>query len=167
MVGGLNHKPYRKLNREDFDKFPVWEWILDENSNGIEDETWVRPMSLASVPKSEFAQYLVSANATLRDGSLVPACVEVTVCKNSVEFEPLFVFLLDRHLDFIGMETTRLLSRYTKYPDNRPVQWELRVYLEGEHKFRKRKVTISSAVARAMAFVSRLASRKINSAKHD
>jgi hypothetical protein len=125
-------KPFRKIAQTDFSIFPVWEWALDEE--GFDGEAFVRPTAHKTVPKAAFAQYIVSANAHLRDGTIIPACVEVTVKGKRWHFAPTVLFLLERHVDFVGVESTRMLSRYTKTLDNYPTKWELGVPLEGETK---------------------------------
>lgn len=156
--GGV--KPFQKLTREDLSNSPIWEWCVDDEVEDDQDETWVRAVEQEHIPKFEFGQYLVSAKAILTDGSSIPACVEVTVSNGRATFDPLFVFLLDRHLDFVSVETTRLISRYTKTPDNKPSSWELNVMLEGEKKLRKQKIHVSSALARAIALVSSMPHNK-------
>jgi hypothetical protein len=130
-------KPLAKVTRNDFVVFPIWEWVLDEETT---DETFVRPTGHATIPSSSFAQFIVAAVAKLRDGTCLPACVEVTVRGNMRSFDPSSVFLLDRHLDFTGMETTRLLSRYTKEVNNYPTHWTLNVPFDGETKLSHGKV---------------------------
>jgi hypothetical protein len=133
-------KPLRKITREDLAAFPIWEWAIDEEDAGDRDESYVRPTSHASIPTGYFSQFIVAADAELRDGATLPAVVEVTLNEMARSFEPLSVLLLDRHLDFVSVETTRLLSRYTKVVDNYPVRWQLRVPVSGEEKLRRAKV---------------------------
>jgi hypothetical protein len=141
MVPDLaSRKPVHKVTREDFATFPIWEWAIDEEGLVDRDESYVRPTSHSSIPTDSFAQFIVVADAKLRDGTTLPAAIEVTVNGKAKSFEPMSVLLLDRHLEFVGMETTRLLSRYTKVVDNYPVRWQLRVPVKGEAKLRNAKV---------------------------
>lgn len=136
MTRGIR-KPVAKLSRADFAAHPVWEWALDEEGVTGQDETSVRPTEHQAVPAAAFAQFLVSASATLKDGGVVPACIEVTVAGKTKRFSPMFVFMLDRQLPFAGAETTRALSRYTKIAGNSPKSWELSVTLAGERRKRR------------------------------
>jgi len=140
-------KPINKVTREDFAIFPVWEWAIDEEGEEGQDESFVRPTTHTSIPNGSFIQFVVAAEAKLRNRETMPACVEVTIKGKTKSFEPLSVLLLDRHLDFAGMETTRLLSRYTKEIDNYPAAWKLKVPFEGEKKLR------SASVRRSLAFL--------------
>lgn len=130
-------KPVAEMERADLSLSPIWEWRIDEEGLLDQDETWVRPTSYKTLPHAEFAQFLVSAIATLRDGTQMPACVEVMVARGRTSFRPAFVFMLDRQLEFAGHETTRLLSRYTKQVNNHPHKWELNVLFDGERSVRK------------------------------
>lgn len=125
-----SRRSIRKIAREDFDAFPVWEWALnEEQGQGV---SFVRPTALASLALGPLRHYIVSATATLSDGSTLPACVEVSVRANKVQIAPMFIFLQDRHLDFVGAETRTVLSHYTRQADVRPVSWELAVPLDGQ-----------------------------------
>lgn len=127
-----SRRSIRKIARADFAAYPVWEWALNEeltHGNGV---SFVRPTDLASLPLGPLRQFIVSANATLNDGSVLPACVEVSVRAKKVRIEPMFIFLQERHLDFGGAETATVLSHYTKRADAHPVRWELAVPLEGQ-----------------------------------
>ena len=143
-------KPIEKLARADLAAFPIWEWAIDEEGVPGQDESWVRSTSYGAVPPSDFGQYLVSAIATLRDGREIPACVEVTRTQREVVCSPLFVFHLDRHLEFVGHETRRILGRYTKVAENRPASWKLTVLVEGENKYRSGKVSESMSMRAAL-----------------
>jgi hypothetical protein len=88
---------------------------------------------------------VVAATATLRDGTTLPACVEVGIKGKARRFFPMAILMPDRHLDFQGMETTRVLSHYTKRESNEPVRWQLAVPLEDERKLRSGKLRGSIA----------------------
>jgi hypothetical protein len=126
-----SRRSIRKIARADFAAFPVWEWALNEELTHGDGESYVRPAALASLPLGPVRQFIVSATATLNDGSVLPACVEVSVRAKKVRIAPMFIFLQDRHLDFGGAETATVLSLYTKRADAHPVCWELAVPLEG------------------------------------
>ena len=129
----------RKVTHADFAAYPVWEWAIDEENVG-NGESFVRPTSLDSVPTGPDAHCIVSASTTLNDGTILPSCLEVTIRKGKPRIAPMFVFLLDRHLDFAGVETTAMLSRYTKRVNIYPVAWEMAVPLDGETTLRRGKI---------------------------
>jgi hypothetical protein len=122
----------RKIARGDFTAYPVWEWALNDEHTDGHGESFVRPTELASLPLGLARQFIVSATATLNDGSVLPACAEVSVRGKKVHVAPMFIFLQDRHLDFGGAETATVLSHYIKRADAHLVRWELAVTLDGE-----------------------------------
>jgi hypothetical protein len=128
----LTRKTVYQLTREDFATFPIWEWAIGEEGAESEDESFVRPIPSTFIPKREFAQFVVAANATLRQGNVIPACAEVTVRGDVATVSPMSIFLHDRHLDIAAVETTRALSYLTQSVDNYPAAWELKVPIEGE-----------------------------------
>lgn len=127
-----SRRSIRKIARGDLDAYPVWEWALNDEHTDGHGESFVRPTELGIIPVGAVRQFIVSATATLNDGSVLPACAEVSVRAKNVQVEPMFIFLQDRHLDFGGAETATVLSHYIKRADARPVSWELAVALEGE-----------------------------------
>lgn len=139
-------KPANRLKRDDFLRSPVWEWVTDTN-NSETDESYVRPANLEVIPLGGFAQYLVSAVASLKDRTEIPACVAVTVQGHRIISNPEFVFLLDRQLPVVGNETERLFSRHTKHAGNRVVRWCLNVKIDGERRNR------SGTVRRSMMYM--------------
>lgn len=155
-------KPAAKLNRQDLADHPVWQWLDDVGAGSTDtDESFVRPAILETAP---FAQYLVAATATLRDGSQLPACVAVTFDRRRVICAPEFVLMLDRQLPFVGNETERLLSRFTKTAANRPVRWRLARALPGERQPRegsvRRSLTYLIASFALRAALARMGARR-------
>ncbi len=117
----------RKVSYADFAAYPVWEWALDEDEQMGAGESFIRPTTLDTIPPTRALHYIVSASTTLSDGTVLPSCLEVTTRNGKPHIEPMFVFLLDRHLDFAGVETTTMLSRYKKRTNIYPVRWEMAV----------------------------------------
>lgn len=147
----------RELRPADFAASPIWTWCVDDEVHADADESFVRPVLAPAVPRAAVGQWLVAATAILKDGREMPACVEVTSIQGRVRFHPLFVFLLERQLEFVSNETDRLLGRYTKHPANRPVKWRLEVLMEGERRLRQGRVKrsllsllVTLALSRAM-----------------
>jgi hypothetical protein len=149
-----SRRPIRKVTRADLQAYPVWEWALNEDDTGGQGESLIRPTGLDRIPAGSAQQYIVAATAILNDGSRLPACAEVTVGEKRQRVAPLFLFLQEHHLDFGGVETTTMLSHYTKVADTIPLRWELAVPLAAEEKLR------SGSVRRGvMARLARLWSR--------
>ena len=147
MTSNLStRKTVYQVTREDFVTYPIWEWAIGEVGSEGEDESFVRPTPLTSIPKREFAQFVVAANAKLRKGNLMPACAEVTVRGDIASVNPMSIFLNDRHLDILALETTRALSYLTQEIDNYPATWELNVSFEGEVMARYGKVPRSMGI---------------------
>ena len=141
MTSNLStRKTVYQVNQEDFAAYPIWEWAIGEGEAEGEDESYVRPTLLASIPKREYAEFIVAARATLRRGSSMPACADVTVKGDAIAVAPMSIFLYDRHLDILATETTRALSYLTQEADNYPSAWELTVPVEGESTPRHGKV---------------------------
>lgn len=145
----MQAKPYASLSRADLQQYPIWEWVLDEDSAaGAEpvDESFVRPTEHAQIPKAEFAQFAqfaqfaVASSVKLKDGTAFPGIAELTVANGKIAIQPNVVFLLDRQLTIPGVETNRLLTRYTKTVENYPVGWTLNVLIDGETKPRSGKI---------------------------
>lgn len=133
-------KTVYRITREDFSRFPVWEWAIEEEGSGGEDESLVRPTPLQSIPPREFAHFIVAASATLRSGSVLPAYAEVMVKGDAIAVTPVSIFLHDRHLDIAAAETTRALSYLTRENDNYPATWALQVPVDGEPTPRRGQV---------------------------
>jgi hypothetical protein len=127
-----SRRSIRKISRADFAGYPVWEWALHEEETLGQDESFVRPTSLDCIPAEQARHYIVSATATLSEGTILPACVEVTVRKGKVTVAPLFLFLQDRQLPFGGADVVNTLSLLTKVAETRAVRWELTVPLSGQ-----------------------------------
>lgn len=132
-------KPYKKLSRADLERSPIWEWVPEadsETTTDAIDESFVAPTVLSEIPTGAFAQFIVAAIIELKSGERLPGIAEVTTDHGPISIEPTTVFLLDRHLRIPGVETNRLLTRYTKSIDNCPISWSLVVPIHGENAVR-------------------------------
>ncbi|POZ50934.1 hypothetical protein [Methylovulum psychrotolerans] len=145
-------KPFRKLTRADFTTSPIWEWLMDENTEDEEsDESYVQATSYTQVPRLSFGQFIVSAAIELKNGDVFPGVAEVTVAGDEVNVQPVNVFMLDRLLTIPGMDTNRLLTRYTQTVENYPIAWTLNVLIEKENA--KRSASILDADMKDMQAV--------------
>ena len=127
-----SRRSIRKISCADFAAYPVWEWAINEGDPLGDGESFLRPTSLDSLAADPARHYVVSASATLNEGSVLPACVEVSMRGNKRQLEPMFIFLQERHLDFGGSETKTVLSHYTKRRGTVPLRWTLTVPMAGE-----------------------------------
>lgn len=134
-------KPFAKLKRADFAAAPIWEWAPEQDAQDAQDaatddqdtdESFVLATNFAEVPLLPFAQFIVASVVDLKNGSSLPGIAEVTVSEGTVVVQANFVFLLDRQLQIPGVETNRLLTRFTKTAENYPVAWRLGVNIQGE-----------------------------------
>lgn len=123
-----------KLKRHHFDEAPVWTYCLDSEDDRVSDESYVRPATSSDVSDGSYGQFLVAATFTLKSKHTLPGAVQIDVLGPKVVLDPAFVFLLDRQLSPISMDTDRLLSRYTKFPGNTPRRWTLQLTLPGESR---------------------------------
>ena len=119
--------PVRALRGADLSAFPVWEWALGEECSA--DAALLRPTAHAAVPLDADGQYIVAANALISQGQSYPACVEVRVDGGKARLTPMFLIVQNRHLDFTGDETTRVLNQCTRQLNCYPVSWQRAVPL--------------------------------------
>jgi hypothetical protein len=134
LIDLASRRSIRKIARADFAAYPVWEWALNEEETTGLHESFLRPTEHSSITPGLPAQYVVSANATLSDGQVLPACAEVTVGAKRVSVAPLYLFVQDRQLDFAGPETMTVLSHLTGKDGARAVSWQLAVTVDGKAK---------------------------------
>ena len=126
-----SRRSIRKISCADFAAYPVWEWAINEGDPLGDGESFLRPTSLDSIGAEAGRHYVVSAIATLSEGSVLPACVEVSMRAGKRQLEPMFIFLQERHLDFGGTETRTVLRHYTGQAGCRPLRWTLAVPYAG------------------------------------
>lgn len=149
-----SRRPVRQMTGADFAAYPVWEWAINEEGTLGQDESFLRPTSLDSVPAAP-GHYVVAARVTLSEGSVLPACVQVQIRGKKPQCAPMFIVMPDRHLDFAGPATVTVLSHYTKANGTRPIAWELCVPITG-HPHPVRGLLRPSLLLRLATFVRRL-----------
>ncbi len=133
-------KPYTKLTRADLQQSPILAWVSESKATTRPeefDESWVEQTEFSEIPFGPFTQFLVAASIELKNGDNLPGIAEATVSGSVVSVQATTLFLLDRHLQIPGVETNRLISRYTKSIENHPVAWRLLVPVQGEAEPRK------------------------------
>ena len=71
--GAKIRKQVYLLTAQDFVDHPIWEFCLDEESVEGQDEATVRPTDEIEVEGYSDGMYVVAADATLSDGTVLPA----------------------------------------------------------------------------------------------
>lgn len=80
-------KPIEKLDAADLRAFPVWEYAIDEEGNGEQDETLVRPVDSVHIPKGQYSQ-IVAADFLTASGRKLNGFMIVTAAKRAIEIGP-------------------------------------------------------------------------------
>ncbi len=86
-VSLTTRKPVVDLAASDLRRFPVWEYALGEEGTDGQDETWVRPIDSAAIPKDEYSQ-IVAADFWTATGQSVEGFMIVTTAKQPIEIDP-------------------------------------------------------------------------------
>lgn len=110
-------KPVVKLTASDLRAFPVWEYAIDEEGDGEQDETWVRPVACGFVRRDEYSQ-IVATDFTTSAGRKLQGFMDVTTAKGPVEITPGVV------VGSVGYIVLPTLSR--KLAVARKYDWSLR-----------------------------------------
>ncbi|MDM5317211.1 hypothetical protein QUF49_14475 [Fictibacillus sp. b24] len=64
-------KPVDELSIKDLKEHPIWEWVIDEEENEEQDETWVRPSETKNFTK-ELNGSIVLGELTTHNGDVYP-----------------------------------------------------------------------------------------------
>jgi hypothetical protein len=81
-------KPVDELTEADLRAFPMWEYALDEEDTY--DETFVRPLELASVPLDSWS-IQIAARYWLRSGAEYFGCADVSLAADPQRILPQFI----------------------------------------------------------------------------
>ena len=76
-------KPVVKLSSTDLRTFPVWEYALDEECRGKQDETWVRPVDRQTVRKGAYSQ-IVASDFVTSSGRKLQGFMVVTTASDPI-----------------------------------------------------------------------------------
>jgi hypothetical protein len=76
-------KPVDELSIEDFKESPIWEWVIDEEENEEQDETWVRP-SVTNNFTEELNGSIVSGELTTNNGVKFPMMCSLDIEDNEL-----------------------------------------------------------------------------------
>jgi hypothetical protein len=69
MSGHRIRKPVNELTPDDLERFPVWEYALDEEGDEGQDETTVRPVESDGLLDPDDGSFIVRAVLNLADGT--------------------------------------------------------------------------------------------------
>lgn len=75
MINSKIRKPVNELTPEDLQRFPVWEFALDEEGEQGQDETTVRPYQTGQILNPSDGTFIIRASFTLADGTKLPGCL--------------------------------------------------------------------------------------------
>ena len=145
-------KPVVKLTAGDLRTFSVWEYAIDEEGNGKQDETWVRPLECVSIRKGEYS-LIVSSDFTTPTDRKLQGFMIVTTAHGQVEIDAGSVvgsagylplptvsrkLALARKLDWSLRGRDRLCQALgVREGDVFPLQYSLRVKVRGETSVRE------------------------------
>jgi hypothetical protein len=141
VVSLRTRKPVNHLTLDDFGAFPVWEYADDEEGIEGRDETWVRPVDAAVVPKHSYTH--VAADFTAMCGMRFAGFVTVStldvlpeVCQGVIFHgrDSLFV----SNPEAFGFEESRkhLLDKLgLTDPEVFPLSFRLRIAVAGRQKY--------------------------------
>ncbi|PEI96814.1 hypothetical protein [Bacillus toyonensis] len=68
-------KPIEELNLEDFSFSSIWEWDLENESFGYQDETWIRPSTVNSIFEMDNMDVFIKADLLLKDEDSLYKCI--------------------------------------------------------------------------------------------
>ena len=68
-------KPIEELNLEDFSFSSIWEWDLENESFGYQDETWIRPSTVNSIFEIDNMDVFIKAYLVLNDDEILYQCI--------------------------------------------------------------------------------------------
>jgi hypothetical protein len=141
-----------KLTPADFHAFPVWEYAIDEEGEGEQGETWVRPVDCAAIRKGAYSQLVASDSATPA-GRRLQGFMIVTTAHGQVEVDAGAVvgsigyrvlphlsrkLAVRRNAPWIVEARDRLLSALRqREADVFPLRYALRVAVRGEKEMRE------------------------------
>ena len=111
-------KPVVKLTATDLRIFPVWEFAIDEEGEGEQDETWVRPVDCTAIRKGSYSQ-IVASDFTIPASRCLQGFMVVTTANGKVEIRAGAV---------VGRTGYRVLPTISrKLAAARKYEWSLRV----------------------------------------
>jgi hypothetical protein len=133
-------KPIRELTELDINTFPVWEYVIDEEGTGVEDqdETWVRPLRVKQVPRGYSLQ--VAADLTTASGLELVGIVElhtatrVEVNGAAILSEGRFIVVPDRSRPCVWEVLAEAFGLSEE--EVAPLEFVLRVPIEGRKTMR-------------------------------
>jgi len=132
-------KPIDDLTQDDLDVFPVWEFALDEEGIEGHDETWVRPLQVATIPLNTYS-LSVAADFLSPGGRTFGGFVEVTTAMPD-PFPSAVILYRGKYLYLEGEPGSRERRRLAREMEGSeeelfPLTYTLRVLVDGEPTYR-------------------------------
>jgi hypothetical protein len=131
-------KPVQLLNSADFAAFPIWEYADDEEATTGRDETWVRPVDSAIIPRRSYTH--AAADFTTASGQQLSGCVTVStldakpeVCQGAIFHDKKTLFV--SNTEAFGFQESRdelLQALGLAEKQVFPLRFRLRVQLTGK-----------------------------------
>jgi hypothetical protein len=141
VINLQTRKPVDQLTLEDFAAFPVWEYATDEENIEGRDETWVRPIDTAVVPKRSYTH--VAAEFTAACGKRFAGFVTVStldgppqVCQGVILHDHDYLFVSNP--EAFGFSESRrelLMALGLREAEMFPLSFRLRVPVAARAKY--------------------------------
>jgi hypothetical protein len=132
-------KPVDALTPDDLAAFPIWEFAIDEEDEPDRDETWVRPVKAARVPRGR-ASLSVAADVETASGLRCDGFVGISTIE-AVEIDALvllvggkYLFLSARHPE---TRTELCAALGVRESEAFPLRYRLRILIRGERALRE------------------------------
>lgn len=131
-------KPIDQLTASDLLVFPIWEFAIDEEGVDGQDETWIRPVDVRTIPLERWS-LSVAADFRTSSGVSIPGIVTVTTA-DAIELSQavllpdggyIFVDLSDASARSLTAARLGLLEQ-----DAFPLNFTLRLRIGREQDFR-------------------------------
>ena len=140
-------KPVNHLTLADLERFPIWEFALDEEGVEGQDETWVRPVESNAIPRDS-RSLTVSATFTLANGNIHHGVVGYSAADGMGSFEcgvinSEGVYLFIPH-NFPPELPSFIASLGADVRGVFPMKYQLKVPVEGERDLRTGEIWIKS-----------------------
>jgi hypothetical protein len=130
-------KPIEALTAEDLTMFTIWEFAMDRQKNHQQDETWMRPLDRATIPR-ETGSLSVAADFITADGTRFAGIVGLStdpgleIASGSLLADGAYVYAAHGEKTSIRYKTSTA-SQLGKSPaDIYPLRYTLRALLDGE-----------------------------------
>jgi hypothetical protein len=137
MTKAAPSRPIADLTAVDVERHPLWVWALDEEEVEGQDETWIHPLALPSIPQG-LGTWLVAASVTFANGSTLAALASVDgPGMEGMYLQPVAVFIEGVYFPYGGRDDRSYLCRELGCLPGQlfPDRWRLHLALDGGVEF--------------------------------